>query len=107
MSDNKPKKDNIWALVEVMGHRRFAGQITEEVVAGAGFLRVDVPQVADRMAFTKLIGTGSIYCITPVSEAVARQLAEKYHEKPVEVYSPSVQPRLGFRGEDEDDDRGY
>lgn len=107
MPEGEPTIFEAYALVEVMGHKRFAGKVTEQVIAGAGFVRVDVPQVGDRIPFTKLIGTGSIYCITPVSEAVARQLAEQYHEKPVEVYSPSVQPRLGFRNDDELGEEDY
>lgn len=91
-----------WGLVEVMGHRCFAGLITEQVVAGASFVRVDVPQVGDRHAFTKLLGAGSIYAITPTSEAVARQLALQHHERPVEIYSPSVQPSLTYDAGDDD-----
>jgi hypothetical protein len=87
-------KFDCWANVEVMGHRRFAGKVTEQVIAGCGFVRIDVPQVDDRMAFTKLIGTASIYAITPVSEEVAKQLARQYREKPVEIYTPDVQRML-------------
>lgn len=32
-----------WAIVEVMGHRRYAGQIEEIAVAGVPMLRVHVP----------------------------------------------------------------
>jgi hypothetical protein len=103
MADTTEKFDQ-WALVEVMGHRRFAGRVTEQVVAGQGYVRVDVPPVGDRLAFSKLIGPGSIYCITPVSEEVARRLAEQYHERPVDVYTPSVQHALPYHNHGEDDD---
>lgn len=36
---------NEWAIVEVMGHRRYAGQAEEVTVAGAPMLRVNVPTV--------------------------------------------------------------
>jgi hypothetical protein len=32
-----------WAVLELMGHRRIAGRITEVTIGGAGFLRIDVP----------------------------------------------------------------
>jgi hypothetical protein len=106
MSDMIEKFD-CWANVEVMGHRRFAGKVTEQVVAGCGFVRIDVPQVDDRMPFTKLIGTASIYAITPCSELVAMQLARQYREKPVEIYSPSVQPALQFADDKYPSERDY
>ena len=96
---------SFFANVEVMGHRRFAGKVSEQVIAGHGFVRVDVPAVGDRMAFTKLIGPSSIYAITPVSEEVAKQLAAQYCERPVEIYSPSVQRQL--MPPDEDDERDW
>lgn len=95
-------KFDIWANVEVMGHRRFAGRVTEQVIAGCGFVRVDVPQVDDRMAFTKLIGPSSIYCITPVSEEVANNLARQYRERPVEIYTPTVQRQLTNWSDEQD-----
>lgn len=32
-----------WAIVELMGHRRMAGQVSEAQIAGAPMLRIDVP----------------------------------------------------------------
>jgi hypothetical protein len=61
--------------------------------------------------FTKLIGTASIYAITPVSEEVARSLARQYRETPVEIYRPDVQRMLptsvGTDERPEDDDPDY
>lgn len=64
-----------WAIVEVMGHQRCAGRVSEQTIGGSAFVRVDVPDAGNGIAFTKLYGPGSIYCITPCSEAVARGLA--------------------------------
>ena len=64
-----------WAIVEVMGHKQFAGHVTEQALGGASFVRVDVPEVKvgetrhhgeeTLPAFTKLLGAGSIYAISP------------------------------------------
>lgn len=84
---------NTWAIVEVMGHKRFAGYVTEQTFGVATLIRVDVPateqperegyvgnrwgKIAPRKtaAYSKLIGVGSIYCITPCTEEVARKVA--------------------------------
>ena len=75
-----------WAIVDVMGHQRYVGLVSEQVIAGQGFVRVDIPKTADVEGWTKLIGTASIYAITPVDEAIARQMAEGAKSKPIEAY---------------------
>jgi hypothetical protein len=93
-----------WGVVEVMGHRRFSGKVSEQSIGGASFVRVDVPAVEGRLPFTKLLGAGSIYCITPCSEAVARADAAQSYDKPVTIYSPSMHLALPFdEGGDEED----
>lgn len=72
-----------WAIVEVMGHHRFAGHASETTIAGAGFVRLDVPENGTAQAFSKLFAPASIYAITPVSEAVARELAAGFRAAPV------------------------
>jgi hypothetical protein len=70
-----------WAVVEVMGHKKFAGYVSEQVIGGAALVRVDVPETDQGGVFTKpytkLIGVGSIYCITPTTEEIARRAAQQ------------------------------
>lgn len=33
-----------WGIVELMGHQRVAGHITEQQVGGTNFVRVDIPK---------------------------------------------------------------
>ena len=86
-----------WAVVEVMGHKRFAGFVTEQTIAGAAFVRVDVPQVQvdaggeTLPAFTKLLGAASIYALTPCTEETARAFAAKMRERAFATYEA---PRL-------------
>ncbi|TWU67280.1 hypothetical protein V7x_28540 [Crateriforma conspicua] len=75
-----------WAVVDVMGHQRYVGHVTEETVAGCGFIRVDVPATDKRPSFTKLLGTSSIYAISPVSESIARRMAAGRDQTPIESY---------------------
>lgn len=78
MTNENENAFDSWCVVEVMGHRRLAGRVTEVQIAGAGFLRVDVPDTEGEdgaRAFTQLLSPNSIYAITPVTEEVARELA--------------------------------
>lgn len=75
-----------WAIVEIMGHQTYAGKVSEQVIGGSSFVRVDIPDTKEQPAFTKLFGSGSIYCITPTTEVVAKALAERHSRPPVSLY---------------------
>ncbi len=103
------EKFESWALIEVMGHSRYAGYVTEQAVGGCNFVRVDVPAFEGYPAFTKLLGQSSIFAITPVTEQIARGMAQQFRNKPVQVYDlPERFTQKALIGpEDEDDDRDY
>ena len=82
-----------FAIVELFGHARIAGRVSEQVIAGQGFVRVDVPANEQYPAFTRMYGTGAIYSITPVDESIARAAAAGMRERPVMIYIPAL-PRL-------------
>lgn len=102
-----------WSIVEVMGHKRFAGYVTEQSIGGVSFVRVDVPQIEHSIegtlpAFTKLFGAASIYCISPCTEQTARAFASQLRS---ESFSRYEAPRLesvpvvnGVDDYDDDDD---
>jgi hypothetical protein len=75
----------MWGVAELMGHRRLAGRLTEQTVAGAVFLRIDVPQ-ADGAMLTQLYSASAIYCITPTDEATARAVAAHHQPEPIYRY---------------------
>lgn len=93
-----------WALVEVMGHKRFAGLVTEQVIAGQGFVRVGVPATDGHAGFDKLFGAASIYAITPVEEHVARILAANLRTPPIEPWQMPTTPRLSVLDADDEFD---
>ncbi len=82
------QKFDSWAIVEVFGHQKFAGRVTEQAIGGASFVRVDVPAVEGSPAFTKLFGASAIYSITPVTEELARKAVKACHSEPISVYIP-------------------
>ena len=85
MENTKPKFDQ-WAIVELMGHQKVAGKCTEETIAGANLLRVDIPETTAQQAFTKFFGPSAIYTITPVDEQTARVAADEMQQAPVSVW---------------------
>lgn len=64
-----------WAICELLGHRRVAGLVAEVRLAGAGFLRVDIPEVSGYPARTQYVAPGSVYALHPCSEDTARRAA--------------------------------
>jgi len=75
-----------WAVIELFGHTKLAGMVTEQVIAGHGYIRVDVPPVNGHPEFTRLLGPTAIYSITPVSEEIARKVADYCQVRPVSIY---------------------
>lgn len=75
-----------WALVELMGHRRLAGWVTEESRFGAAMLRIDVPGPGGVAASTQWYGPKALYCVTPITEETARRFACKAPIEPIGVW---------------------
>lgn len=79
-----------WAIVELMGHRKLAGNVTEVTIAGAAMLRLDVPSDPP---VTQFYGGSAIYCITPTTEELARRIAANSRPTPVHAYElPAPRP---------------
>lgn len=82
-----------WCILDIMGHQRFAGLVTEETVAGAAFLRIDIPATAKQVAFTKLFSPSSVYSITPTTEELATSIAASINNTPITVYDLPAEMR--------------
>lgn len=70
-----------WAILELMGHVRLAGRVTEEEHFGAKLGRIDIPN-GDGFA-TQWFSGGSIYRLTPTTEEIARNVAANNQPQPV------------------------
>lgn len=83
-----------WCVLELLGHRRLAGYVQEQEIAGAGFLRIDIPGDKPGQVYaTQFYAPGSVYGITPVTEATARAVARSNRPQPVhrwEMPSPAL-----------------
>lgn len=98
-----------WAIVDVLGHQRYVGYVTTEAYGQAVLFRIDVPALEARErvtkqpgmvghryvpagtsviegavdAYTKLIGAGSIYAITPCTKEAALEAVEALQARPL------------------------
>jgi hypothetical protein len=79
-----------WGIVELMGHKVVAGMVSKSEVLGKPMLRVDVPATSAYPEFTQFYGETAIYCVTFVSEEVAKRTAEANKTNPVSVYVPDL-----------------
>jgi hypothetical protein len=83
MNDEKQGVFAEWAILELMGHRRLAGRVQEVAVCGQGLLRIDIPC---EPPVTQYYGIGSVYCVTPTTEELARAIARNWRPEPVHPY---------------------
>ncbi len=90
-----------WALVELFGHQKIVGKVTESSIAGGAFLRVDVPGFNGEKPFTRFFGPGAVYSINPVTEEIARGLIMQYRNEPVSRFEL---PQLAEKVQESDPD---
>jgi hypothetical protein len=117
---HKDAPQHKWVIMEIMGHRKIGGRLSEEVLAGTSFLRMDIPKRPEKEAdeqttldwyATQYYGGSSIFSITVVTEKVARQFAYNSQPLPATEWelrlpapaSASASP-VGYAADDDDDD---
>lgn len=101
----EPDKFEAWAVVELMGHVRMAGRVTEEEHFGAKLGRIDIP--SGEGFFTQFFGGSSVYRMTPVTEEAARAVAARSAPEPVhtwELPKPALSASVGQCSEEDDSD---
>lgn len=87
-----------WAILELMGHRRLAGYVTEQQIGGSGFLRIDIP--GDGSETTQFYAPSAVYAITPTSEETARKVAALGRPAPVQRWELPAAPPADIDDED-------
>ena len=75
----EPEQLKSWALVELFGHQRIVGYLSQQTFGTGVLFRVDVPDLLKdgkkvRDGFTRYFGLSSIYSITPCTESMVRQM---------------------------------
>ena len=91
---------NQWAILEIMGHKIYAGRVSAQMIGKDSFVRLDVPPHEGKEGFCKLWGSSAIFCITIVSEETAMAHLGA-NSSPMPVLHLPAQGRLAFDdGED-------
>jgi hypothetical protein len=113
------EKFEAWGLVELMGHQRIAGRISEQAIGGSNLLRVDVPlfdaEQKHRFDFrTVFYGSSAIYALHVIGESEAMELARRGDTRPSYAWHLDKAPALtdGARtrstfGEPDDDEHEF
>lgn len=97
-----------WAILELMGHRRLAGHLSEVSIAGGSFIRIDVPAADGGTSATQFYSPSAVYCITPTTEEVARAVARGAQPAPVQRWelppAPTSEPQGNVNDGDSDEE---
>jgi len=97
MSEQARVGVNGFALLELMGHRRMWGLVTEVEAFGVKMCRIDVPgPAAGEVKLTQWYGGSAIYCITPTTEEIAREKANPPEWRPTAYLG---RPAIGTQAE--------
>lgn len=85
MSEKQVENFEIWAILELMGHVKVAGKVTEEERFGGKLGRIDIPDEADGFN-TQYFGFAGVYRMTAVTEEVARYVARSNQGQPIHAW---------------------
>jgi hypothetical protein len=129
-------KPTMFAVVELFGHARIAGAVSEQTFGGSTFVRVDVPEIKFQEvdyeaprgpdgyqrreraipAHTRSFGAGAIYSINWCDQATVLLAAHSIRHEPLKPYSVrealeasrgGVLERLSAPAGEVDDDTPY
>jgi len=81
MNETQIPKFQEWCVVELMGHVRMAGLVTEVELFGSKQGRIDIPN-GDGFV-TQYFNGSSLYRLTPTTEEIARAVAISNQPEPV------------------------
>jgi hypothetical protein len=129
MTETQQSKFDGWAIVDVLGHQRYVGYVTTEAYGQAVLFRIDVPALEARErtmkapgyisgrgycpagtvvqegaveGYSKLIGAGSIYAITPCTKEAALKACEETQPRP--LMNVALPPGHALPPADDNDD---
>lgn len=97
------EKFDQWGILELMGHQRTAGKLSEEMIAGSNLLRVDIPVNAHEFR-TAYYGSSAIYALHVTSEETARKAAGAMSTKPPYAYLLESERLPRIASDEQDDD---
>jgi len=81
-----PETFQCWAIVELMGHQKTAGLVSEQAIAGKGMIRVEIPAAKGEPRITRFYSRDAVYCISLVDKQIAIAYAKHHDPRPVQIY---------------------
>lgn len=66
-----------WALLELMGHRKLAGKVSEETIASQTFIRIDIYSSENKIELTQYYNASAVYCMTPTTKEIAINFSKR------------------------------
>ena len=96
----KEEKFEATAIIELFGHSKIAGLVSEQTIGGATFIRVDVPETKNEKMFTRLLNPSAIYAINPVNKRIMKATAEQFTAKPIQLYEIKDELKKIKQGDD-------
>lgn len=91
-----------WCILELMGHRKLAGLVSEENRFGTVMCRIDIPG-PDGKTVTQFYGGSSIYACTPTTEELCRAFSKNSAPAPVSRWELQLPAGNGSLAEDPED----
>jgi hypothetical protein len=75
---SQPNQPGMWAIIELMGHRKLKGYITEVMIAGSAMVRIGLYNPNGVEVNYQVYSSQSIYCITPTTRNVCIEQGQYY-----------------------------
>jgi hypothetical protein len=104
--ETKPTFDE-FALLELFGHTKIVGRVSECSMAGGAFLRCDVLPFNGQPGYTRFYSPSAIFSINPISEQMARDLMSqsRFRNEPVSRFElPQIAEKVSESDSSDDAD---
>jgi hypothetical protein len=99
------QKFEAYALIELFGHQRMAGKVSEQTIGNSAFIRIDVPETKTQPAFSRLLNPSAIYAINPITLEAMEEMARNLDKAPLQAWDirqtvAKAKAELGFSQEE-------
>jgi len=79
-------KFELTGIVELFGHQKVAGQISEYSIGSSTFIRIDVPDTKLQPKFTRFVNPTAVYSINPTDKTTMQFMADAISAKPIDSW---------------------
>lgn len=99
-----------WAYIEIMGHSKVAGRVSERKIGTAVMLQVDIPSAEEGekgLSHSELYSPAAIFSIKPTTEEWCRRFVRARVNYPVLPYVPDGKKLIPEKVESGNSDDGF